>query len=110
QMEMARAAEAGYLEKIERLRSANADSQEALGAARKTCDGLTEELAAPAMSPQDAAATLMQREENAILRQKLSEIGTAIIRAAGGPAEATAEEGPSDAGLPEQSIPEKATA
>jgi chromosome segregation ATPase len=112
QMEMARAAEAGYLEKIERLRSANVDSQEALEAARKTCDRLTEELAAlrAAMSPQDAAATLMQREENAILRQKLSEIGTAIIRAAGGPAEAAAEEGPSDAGLPEQSIPEKATA
>jgi hypothetical protein len=46
QAETARAAEGGYLEKIERLRSAHAASQDALDAARKMCAGLTQELAA----------------------------------------------------------------
>ncbi|MGH6869821.1 MAG: hypothetical protein ACREDA_13320, partial [Methylocella sp.] len=46
QAETARATEGGYLEKIERLRSAHAASQDALDAARKTCAGLTHELAA----------------------------------------------------------------
>ena len=40
QTETPRATEAGYLEKIERLRSAHAASQEALEAARRTCEGL----------------------------------------------------------------------
>ena len=35
-----------------------------------------------AMPPQDVEAALMQREENEILRQKINEIGAAIIRAA----------------------------
>jgi chromosome segregation ATPase len=110
QAETARAVEAGYLEKIERLRSALAASQDALDAARKTCAGLTQELAAlrATLPPQDVDAALMQREENEILRHKINEIGAAIIRAAG--VEAVPEEGPAKSGLPKDSIPEKATA
>jgi hypothetical protein len=112
QTEAARATEAGYLEKIERLRSAHADSQEALDAACRTCDGLTQELTAlrATQSPQDAEAQLMQREENEILRQKINEIGAAIIRAAGGSIEAAPEEEPEKNGLTEDTISQKATA
>jgi chromosome segregation ATPase len=112
QAETARAAEGGYLEKIERLRSANAASQDALDAARRTCDGLTRELAAlrGTLPPQDAHAALMQREENEILRHKINEIGAAIIRAAGVGVEAAPEEGPAKNGFPEDTIPEKVTA
>ena len=112
QTETARAAEAGYLEKIERLRSAHAASQDALDAARKMCAGLTQELAAlrATLPPQDVDAALMQREENEILRHKINEIGAAIIRAGGGSTEAVPEVGPAKSGLPEDTIPEKATA
>jgi chromosome segregation ATPase len=108
QTETARAVEAGYLEKIERLRSAHAASQDALDAARKTCAGLTQELAA--LDPQDVDAALMRREENEILRHKINEIGAAIIRAAGVVVEAAPEQGPAKNSLPEDTIPEKATA
>lgn len=110
QAETARAVESGYLEKIERLRNAHADSQNALDAARKTCAGLTQELAAlrATLSPQDADAALMLREENEILREKIHEIGAAIIRAAS--VEVAPEEGPSKSGLPKDSIPKKVTA
>ncbi len=112
QAETARAVESGYLEKIERLRSAHAASQDALDAARKTCAGLAQELAAlrATLPPHDVDAALMQREENEILRHKINEIGTAIIRAAGVVAEAAPEEGPAKSGLPEDTIPEKVTA
>ena len=112
QVETARAVESGYLEKVERLRSAHAASQDALDAARRTCDGLSRELAAlrAALPPQDAGAALKQREENEILRHKINEIGAAIIRAAGGSTEAAPEEGPAKRGLPEDTIPEKVTA
>src|SRR3984893_4797208 len=111
QAETARAAEGGYLEKIERLRSAHAASQDALDAARSTCAGLTQELAAlrATLPPQDVDAALMQREENEILRHKINEIGAAIIRAAGG-VEAAPEGGPAKSGLPGDTIPEKVTA
>ena len=111
QSEAARAAEAGYLEKIERLRTGHASSQEALDASRKTCDKLNKELeeVRTALLPQDAA-DLMQREENEILRQKISEIGAAIIRAGGGAIEATPEEAGAESGRPEHPVPEKATA
>jgi chromosome segregation ATPase len=111
QAEMARAAEGGYLEKIERLRSAYAASQDALDAARKTCDGLTQELAAlrATLPPHDVEAARLQREENEILRHKINEIGAAIIRAAGG-VEAAREEGPAKSGLPEDTIPVKVRA
>jgi len=111
QAEMSRAAECGYVEKIERLRSAHAASQDALDAARKTCNGLTQELAAlrATLPPHDVDAALMLREENEILRGKINEIGAAIIRAAGGVA-AAPEQGPAKNGLPEHPVPEKATA
>jgi chromosome segregation ATPase len=111
QAETARAAEGGYLEKIERLRSAYAASQDALDAARKTCAGLTQELAAlrATLPPHDLDAALLQREENEILRHKINEIGAAIIRAAGG-VEAAPEEGSAKSSLPGDTIPEKVTA
>ena len=110
QAETARAVESGYLEKIERLRSAQADSQDALEAARRTSDGLSRELAAlrATLPPQDVDAALMQREENEILRHKINEIGAAIVRAAG--AEAGPGDGPPKSGLPEDTIPENVTA
>ncbi|MGA7383278.1 MAG: hypothetical protein WBW81_00835 [Methylocella sp.] len=109
QNETARAAEGGYLEKIERLRSAHAASQDALDAARRTCAGLTQELAAlrAKLPPHDVEAALLQREENEILRHKINEIGAAIIRAAGA-VEAAPE--PAKSGLPEDTIPQKVTA
>jgi chromosome segregation ATPase len=112
QAETARAAEGGYLEKIERLRSAHAASQDALDAARKTCAGLTQELAAlrATLPPHDVDAALMQREENEILRHKINEIGAAIIRAAGVVVEAAPEEGPAKSSLPKDTIQEKVTA
>jgi hypothetical protein len=112
QAETARAVESGYLEKIDRLRSVHADSQDALDAARRTCDALSLELAAlrATLPPQDAGAALMLREENEILRHKINEIGAAIIRAAGGSTEAAPGEGPANSGLPEDTIPEKVTA
>ncbi|MGH6834665.1 MAG: hypothetical protein ACREC9_03755 [Methylocella sp.] len=109
QVETARATESGYLEKIERLRSALAASQDALDAARKTCAGLTQELAALRATPQDVDAARMQREEDEILRRKINEIGAAIIRAAGG-GEAAPEVGPAKTGFPKDTIPEKVTA
>jgi chromosome segregation ATPase len=112
QVETARAVETGYLEKIERLRGAHGASQDALDAARRMCDGLTQELAAlrATLPPQDIDAALLQREENEILRRKINEIGAAIIRAASGSVEAAPEKGPANRGLPEDTIPEKVTA
>ncbi|MCI0600947.1 MAG: hypothetical protein L0Y50_02560 [Beijerinckiaceae bacterium] len=111
QIEAARAAEGGYLEKIERLRSAHAASQEALDTSRKACDRLTQELAElrAALSPEDAAA-LMRSEENEILRRKISEIGAVIIRAVGSPIDAVPNDDTAQGGEPTQTIPEKATA
>jgi hypothetical protein len=112
QAETARAVESGYLEKIDRLRSAHADSQDALDAARRTCDALALELAAlrATLPPQNADAALMLREENEILRHKINEIGSAIIRGAGGGVEAVPGEGPAKSNLPEDTIPQKITA
>lgn len=109
QAEAARAAEEGYLEKIDRLRSAHAASQEALAAARRTCDRLAKELTElrATLPPQAEATALIQREENEILRRKISEIGEAVIRAAGGLAEAAKEEFFEKKILPEDGIPEK---
>jgi chromosome segregation ATPase len=111
QAEAARAAEGGYLEKIERLRNAHGAAQEALATMRRTCDRLTKELLAlrDAAPMQDAAAANLLREENEVLRQKISEIGTAVVRAAGEPNEAE----PADRlekNASEGHIPEKETA
>lgn len=112
QAEAARATESGYLEKIERLRTAHAASQEALEAARNRSERLTRDLAAlrATLPPQDAGAILMQHEEDEILRQKINEIGAAIIRAAGGATGAAPEEDAEEGGLREETIPENATA
>jgi hypothetical protein len=50
----------------------------------------------------------LQREENEILRQKINEIGTAIVRAASG-APGTGPEGLSEKSV-DDNVPEKATA
>src|SRR5450631_80126 len=112
QTETARATEAGYLEKIERLRSAHGSSQDALDAARRTCDGLTHELAAlrATLPPQDVEAALLQREENELLRQKINEIGAAVIRAAGGSIEAAPDDDLAASGTPVTAHTHKATA
>jgi chromosome segregation ATPase len=109
QSEASRAAEAGYLEKIERLRSGHAASQEALDASRKTCDRLAKELDELQAAPQDVAAR-MQREENEILRQKIHEIGTAVIRVAGGSDAPAPLQSEAEGNLSEPTLPEKATA
>jgi chromosome segregation ATPase len=111
QAETARATEAGYYEKIERLRSALAASEDALNAALRKCEGL-QELATlrTTLPPQDAEAILMQREENEILRQKIKEIGAAVIRAAGGSIEPAPDEDAVENGLLEEKISQKATA
>ena len=112
QAETARATEAGYLEKIERLRTAHAASQEALEAARRTSEGLEHELAAlrAAMPPQDVETALMQREENEILRQKINEIGAAIIRAASNSEETAPEDDLAEDETPRNTNTQKATA
>lgn len=101
QAEAARAAESGYLEKIERLRSAHAASQEALEASRKTSERLTKELEElrAALSP-GQAESLLHREENEILRLKIAELGAAVIRAAGSAPEPASLAGAEDAGEP----------
>jgi chromosome segregation ATPase len=111
QSEASRAAEAGYLEKIERLRSAHAASQEALEASRRTCDRLAKEVEdlRAAFSPQDVAA-LMQREENEILRHKISEIGSTIIRAAGGADAPVPLQAEAESSMNEPNLSEEATA
>lgn len=94
QTETANATEAGYHEKIERLRSAHAATQEELGEARRTCEGLTRLLDGlrATMPHQDAETILRQHEENEILREKINEIGAAIIRAADDALEAAPDE------------------
>lgn len=84
QTETARATESGYLEKIERLRGAHVQSEAALDTAHRTCERLTKELdeLRAVLPAQGTDAILKQREENEILRQKLNELGAAIIRAA----------------------------
>jgi hypothetical protein len=95
QTETERATEAGYLEKIERLRSAHASSQAALRAA---------------LPPQDVEAALMQREDNEILRQKINEIGAAIIRAASDSSDAAPQDDFAGEGAPVTTNTQKATA
>ena len=58
------------------------------------------------MPPQDVDAALAQREENEILRRKITEIGAAIIRAA----EAAPDEDIAKSGLSEKTLSQKATA
>jgi len=114
QGEAARAAEAGYAEKVERLRGANAELQQALDAARQESGRLTRELAEmrAAGPSQEAQMILAQREENEILRQKIKEIGAAVVRAAGGVPDQVAEAAAArlESGEPEPAHSEQATA
>lgn len=73
-------------ELIVRLRTAEAASHDALEAARANCDSLTRELAGlrRAIAAREAGLSAIEREENAILRQNINEIGAAIIRMANG--------------------------
>jgi chromosome segregation ATPase len=106
QAETAKATEAGYIEKIERLRAAQAASQAALEESRAQCAKLSEEIAA--LKAKDATGAPVQREEIEILRRKISEIGAAVIRAAGGDAGPAEEH--DEGTLADDSLPEKATA
>lgn len=111
QAESTRATEAGYHEKIERLRRAQAATQEALDAANARCEQLTQELAALRIAPlfQDAETALIQREENEILRQKINEIGAAVIRATGGSNDAAPGQEQQENELTGNAVPQKAT-
>jgi hypothetical protein len=84
QIETNRAAERRLVEKIMRLRSSEAAARDALEGARTNCDSLAREVAAlrRAIAAQDAGPHAVEREENAILRQNINEIGAAIIRMA----------------------------
>ncbi|MCL2385078.1 MAG: hypothetical protein FWC84_04535 [Alphaproteobacteria bacterium] len=112
QAETTHAAEAGYAEKIERLRSGNADLQQALDAARREAEGVREKLAElrEADPSKEAQMLLAQHEENEILREKIKEIGAAIVRAVGGSVETDPAEGCTKSNEPEEASPEKATA
>ncbi|WP_156964480.1 hypothetical protein [Methylocapsa aurea] len=92
QIETTRAVERRLLEKVERLRVAEAAAHAALEASRANCDSLTRELAALRLGFSAPAAS--EREENAILRQNINEIGAAIIRMASGVAGPALEETP----------------
>ncbi len=97
QIETTRAVERRHIEKIDRLRVAEADAREALAAARANCDSLTQELAGLRLAAgRDAAPISPEHEENAILRQKIHEIGAAIIRMANDSAAPTLEAASAD--------------
>lgn len=85
QIETSRAVERRLVEKIARLNAAEGAARQDLDAARERSDGLMQELAALRRlnSGRDAAPASSEREENAILRQNINEIGAAIIRMAG---------------------------
>jgi hypothetical protein len=110
--ETTRATEAGYHEKIERLRSALVASQDAVDAAQRSCDALTQELATlrNRLPPQDAEEALLQREENEILRQTIKEIGAAVIRQAGSSLDAAPEDELEKSAQTQATISQKATA
>jgi len=84
QIETTRAIESRLLEKVERLRAAEAASHAALEVARANCDSLTRELAGLRLAApgREAEPLSAEREENAILRQNINELGAAIIRMA----------------------------
>lgn len=104
QVETTRAVEKRNLEKIDRLRAAEAAAQIALAAARANSDSLTLEVAAlRAAGGGEAAPASAIREENAILRQKINEIGAAVIRMANGCAPAGLDEAPAEADGPDAS-------
>ncbi|WOJ90643.1 hypothetical protein RZS28_04950 [Methylocapsa polymorpha] len=88
QVETTRAVERRHIEKIDRLRAAEAAAHQALADVRANCDSLTLELAdlRQADGWRHAASVSPEREENMILRQKIHEIGAAIIRTANGSA------------------------
>ncbi len=94
QIETTRAVERRHIEKIDRLRVAEASAREALAALRANYDGLTQELASLRFSGagRGAAPASPEQEENAVLRQKIYEIGAAIIRVANGSAAPELEE------------------
>ncbi len=91
-IETARAVERRHIEKIDRLRAAEAEARDALAAARSQCDSLTLELA----GLRDAASASPEQDENAVLRQKIHEIGAAVIRTANRKADRTLESAAAD--------------
>jgi hypothetical protein len=81
QIETSRAIERRLVERLERLRAEEAGIRQDLEAARAHAANLTQEIAG--LRRPNAAPAAAEREENAILRQNINEIGAAIIRMAG---------------------------
>ncbi|PNG25778.1 hypothetical protein CR492_11730 [Methylocella silvestris] len=84
QVETARAAERRMFEKIARVGAAESTARQQLAAERQRADGLAQELETTRRlsAARDGAPAATEREENAILRQNINEIGAAIIRMA----------------------------
>jgi len=78
--ERAREAERGLSEKYIRLRSEYAAAQGALDSARRRCEELEAALARRAAAEAQKVATAGNIDDEAKLRQSISEIGTALIR------------------------------
>lgn len=86
QLESTRAVEGRLLEKVDQLREAEAASNAALEAARANYEALKRELAGQRLTPPQGheASAFAEREEYAVLRQNINEIGASIIRMANG--------------------------
>jgi chromosome segregation ATPase len=85
QIETSRAAERRLIEKIARIGAEEAAARRDLDAERARSESLAQELGALRRlnAGREAAPLTTEREENAILRQTINEIGAAIIRTAG---------------------------
>ncbi|MEJ0096593.1 MAG: hypothetical protein WDN46_25255 [Methylocella sp.] len=87
-IETSRAIERRMVEKTDRLRAEKAAAQKELDAARTDAESLAREMTGLRRlnAMRDATPLSAEREENAILRQNINEIGAAIIRMAKGSA------------------------
>jgi hypothetical protein len=92
QIESSRAAERRLVEKIARISAEEAAARKDLDAERARGESLAQELGALRRlnAGRDPAPLTTEREENAVLRQTVNEIGAAIIRTAGLSREAAA--------------------
>ncbi|HXW72672.1 MAG TPA: hypothetical protein VEK34_14815 [Methylocella sp.] len=102
--EAVQATEAGYREKIAELTTAKKILSEALVIAKREREEIADELTALRRAPPsiDAQTALQQSVENEILRQKINEIGAAIIRAATAAETSPAEEDRASGGEAEE--------
>jgi chromosome segregation ATPase len=74
-----RGSESRFAEETQLLRSGSAALQDAVAAARQRCEELESQLSAMQRADAERPAATAQSSENAILRQSISDIATAII-------------------------------